>query len=205
MSQTSTFTFTFSFPVPRPQPSPFHRTGTIFTLTPEPAVGSKRHAASALPRSTKRRKIGVLKQRKSKHTRSARSSSTTKPTLASALAPTVVCTPTAHATMVVRPKSAVAALLQATVGCSLMTAKATCEKGGFEDLVEYVSLLTPTPAREVLQEAEWGLQNVDVVAEGENIKEIWEIGSKSGFRWSDRELRVAILETIPEEDEEGGW
>jgi len=106
--------------------------------------------------------------------------------------------------MAIRPRSAVAALLQAAMGCSLVTAKAD----GLEDLQEYVNSLSPV--REVVQEAQEGLQDGGAGKRVDGMEEVWEWGSRSGFRWSDRELRgcvraVAILETILEEDEEGVW
>lgn len=182
---------------------PFRRTGAIFTFTPEVAVGSKR-PTSCLPRSTKRRKIGVLKRSKSSHRPSP-----LQPTLAS----TITSTPPAHATMAIRPRTAVAALLQAAMRCSLVTAKARCEKEGLEDLHEYVNSLSPTLTREqgVQEVGREGLQKAEKGSVGnrmDGMMEVWEWGSKSGFRWSDRELRgcvrtVAMLETIWEEEEEG--
>jgi len=99
-----------------------------------------------------------------------------------------------------RPRSAVAALLQAAMGCSLVTAKAD----GFQDLQEYVNSLSPV--KEVFREVKGGLQDEAKGKRVDGMEEVWEWGSRSGFRWSDRELRgcgraVAILETILEEDE----
>jgi len=106
--------------------------------------------------------------------------------------------------MAIRPRSAVAALLQAAMGSSLVMAKAD----GLEDLREYVNSLSPVG--KVFQEVKGGLQDGAKGKRVDGMEEVWEWGSRSGFRWSDRELRgcvraVAILETIWEEEEEGVW
>lgn len=89
------------------------------------------------------------------------------------------------------------------MGCTLVTAKADVEKEGLEDVHEYVNSLSPTVPHKEVQE----VKSKEVAEPEVQFEEVWEWGSKSGFRWSDRELRgivrrVAILETIWEDSAE---